>query len=125
MTKEVETGVLGREAVDFLFAQVPEHVRRITVSYRPLQVRRQRRHTVSRSDGLPLEVTPVMTEAQVTREGRIIPDRSVIARDILDLLARGAFSVGRVADLDRPYHGKGQRAPPEKSCFPSPPLTSV
>ena len=28
------------------------------------------------------------------------PNQSVIARDILDPLARGAFSVGRVADLD-------------------------
>ena len=97
---EAETGVLGQEAVDFLFAQVPEQMRRVAVSYRPLHLRRQRRHTLSRGDGLPLEVTPVVTEAQVTREGRIIPDRSVIARDILDPLARGAFSVGRVADLD-------------------------
>lgn len=98
--EEAETGILGQEAVDFLFDKVPEHVRRIAVSYRPLHARRQSRHTRSRGDGLPFEVTPVVTEAQVTREGRIIPNHSVIARDILDPLARGAFSVGRVADLD-------------------------
>ena len=98
--KEAETGVLGQDAIDFLFGEVPSHVRRIAVSYRPLHVRRQSRHTRSRGDGLPSEVTPVITEAQVTREGRIIPNQSVIARDILDPLARGAFSVGRVADLD-------------------------
>lgn len=98
--EEADVGVLGREAIEFLFDNVPEHVRRIAVSYRPLHVRRQSRHTRSRSDGLPLEVTPVVTEAQVTREGRIIPNRSVIARDILDPLARGAFSVGSVVDLD-------------------------
>lgn len=98
--EEAEAGVLGREAVDFLFDNVPEHVRRIAVSYRPLHVRRQRRHAHARRDGLPLEVTPIVTEAQVTREGRIIPGRSVIARDILDPLARGAFSIGRVSDLD-------------------------
>jgi len=97
---EAETGVLGQEAVDFLFDKVPEHVRRIAVSYRPLHVRRQSRHARSRGDGLPLDVTPVVTEAQVAREGHIIPSQSVIARDILDPLARGAFSVGRVADLD-------------------------
>ncbi|MDX8530082.1 AAA domain-containing protein [Mesorhizobium sp. VK25A] len=98
--EEAETGILGRKAVDFLFDKVPPHVRRIAVSYRPFHVRRQSLHTRSRGDGLPLEVTPVVTEAQVTREGRIIPNHSVIARDILDPLARGAFSVGRVADLD-------------------------
>lgn len=98
--EEAESGVLGQDAIAFLFADVPIHVRRIAVSYRPLHVRRKRRHTKLRSDGLPSEVTPVITEAQVTREGQIIPSQSVIARDILDPLARGAFSVGRVADLD-------------------------
>ena len=98
--EEAEAGVLGQEAIDFLFGNVPERVRRIAVSYRPLHVRRQSRHTRSRGDGLPLEVTPVVTQAQVTREGRILPSHSVIARDILDPLARGAFSVGRVAHLD-------------------------
>lgn len=108
---EAETGVLGREAVDFLFDKVPEHVARIAVSYRPLHVRRKSLHAKSRGDGLPLEVTPVVTQALVTREGWIIPNQSVIARDILDPLARGAFSVGRVADLDsfltaQPFPGK-------------------
>lgn len=98
--EEAETGVLGREALDFLFDKVPEHLPRIAVSYRPLHVRRKSLHAKSRRDGLPLEVTPVVTQAQVTREGRIMPNHSVIARDILDPLARGAFSVGRVADLD-------------------------
>lgn len=109
--EEAETGVLGKEAIGFLFDKVPEHTRRIAVSYRPLHARRQSRHTRSRGDGLPLEVTPIVTEAQLTREGRIIPIHSVIARDILDPLARGAFSVGSVANLDRfltaqPFAGK-------------------
>lgn len=109
--EEAETGMLGPEAVAFLFADIGEHVRRIAVSYRPLHVRRQGRHARARGDGLPLEVTPVVTEAQVTREGRIVPLRSVVARDILDPLARGAFSIGRVSDLDsfltaHPFSGK-------------------
>lgn len=98
--EETETGMLRQEGVDFLFSGLPKRVQRVAVSHRPLHVRRERRHAYSRRDGLPLEVTPIITEAQVTREGRIIPGRSVIARDILDPLARGAFSVGRVANLD-------------------------
>ncbi len=109
--EEAETGILGKEAIDFLFDKVPEHTRRIAVSYRPLHARRQSRHTRSRGDGLPLEVTPVVAQAQVTREGRIIPNHSVIARDVLEPLARGAFSVGSVANLDsfltaQPFAGK-------------------
>jgi len=98
--EEAETGSLEQETIDFLFAEVPDRVRRIAVSYRPLHVRRQSRHSRSRGDGLPLNVTPVVTVAEVTREGRIIPGQSVIARDILDPLARGAFSIGSVAALD-------------------------
>lgn len=89
-----------QEAVDFLFSGLPERMQRVAVGYRPLHVRRLRGHAYARDDGLPPEITPIITEAQVTREGRIIPGRSVIARDIVDPLARGAFSVGRVADLD-------------------------
>ena len=33
--KEAEAGVLGQDTIDFLFAEVPSHVRRIAVSYRP------------------------------------------------------------------------------------------
>lgn len=114
---EAETGMLKQEAVDFLFREVKADVQRVTVSYRPLRVRRQVRHTKSRGDGLPSEVTPIITLAQVTRKGQIIPGQSVIARDILDPLARGTFSVGRMADLDvfltaHPFTGKedAQRA---------------
>ncbi|WP_029006460.1 hypothetical protein [Azorhizobium doebereinerae] len=99
--EEEATGILGRAAVDFLFSELPARVQRVSVSYRPLHVRCQSRHTYARSDGLPPEVTPIVTEAQVTREGRIIPRRSVIARDILEPLASDTFSIGRVAELGR------------------------
>ncbi|MFG1295585.1 AAA domain-containing protein [Xanthobacter variabilis] len=98
--EEAATGILGREAVGFLFSKLPAHVQCVAVSYRPLHVRRQSMHAYARRDGLPPEVTPIVAEARVTREGRIIPGRSVIARDILEPLARDTFSIGRVADLD-------------------------
>ncbi|PWR17774.1 AAA domain-containing protein [Zavarzinia compransoris] len=98
---EAESGRLSRDTIEVLFAGVPKNQSRVAVSYRPLHVRRRVSHARSRGDGLPLEVAPVVTEAAVTRAGLIIPMRSVIARDILDPLPRGAFSIGSVADLDR------------------------
>lgn len=99
--EEAESGCLGRATVDVLFSAVPKNQPLVSVSYRPLHVRRQVSHARARSDGLPLEVTPIITEATVSRDGRITPVRCVIARDILDPLPRGAFSIGSVADLDR------------------------
>ncbi|WP_210202672.1 AAA domain-containing protein [Brucella pituitosa] len=109
--EEAEKGMLGQEALDFLFDRVPEHVLRIAVSYRPLHVRRQLRHTRARGDDLPVDITPIITAAEVTREGRIIPQNSVVARDVLEPLARGTFSIGSVTDLDvaltdEPFTGK-------------------
>ena len=99
--EEAESGCLGRATVDVLFSTVPKNRPFVSVSYRPLHVRRRGSHARARGDGLPLEVTPVITEATVSRDGRITPVRSTIARDILDPLPRGAFSIGSVADLDR------------------------
>ncbi|MFK4822818.1 DEAD/DEAH box helicase, partial [Ochrobactrum quorumnocens] len=109
--EEAETGILGQKALDFLFDRVPEHVLCIAVSYRPLHVRRQLRHTRARGDDLPVDITPIITAAEVTREGRIIPQNSVVARDVLEPLARGTFSIGNVTDLDfaltnDPFTGK-------------------
>lgn len=81
------------------------------MSYRPLHVRRQFRHTRARGDGLPVNITPIITVAEVTREGRIIPTSSIVARDILEPLALGTFSIGSVSDLDtaltdQPFNAK-------------------
>ena len=41
------------------------------------------------------------TAASVTRDGRLYPSYTVIARDILEPLERGSFAIGAVEDLDR------------------------
>ncbi len=98
--EEAETGILGQTALDALFDKIPGHVERIGVSYRPLHIRRRSQHTHNRGDDLPINITPIITVAEVTRQGRIIPKYSVVARDILEPLAQNGFSIGNVKDLD-------------------------
>jgi len=98
---EAETGVLANETVVSLFDKAPEDLQRIAVSYRPLLMRRKTQHARYLKDGLPGAVTPIITRAEITRDGRIIPSQSFIPRDILDPLPRGTFSVGSLSELDR------------------------
>jgi hypothetical protein len=98
---EAEKGVLSSDTIVSLFDKVAEDVQRITVSYRPLLMRRKHQHGRYLKDDLPVDVTPIITRAEITREGRIIPNQSFIPRDILDPLPRNTFSVGSLSDLDR------------------------
>ncbi|WP_079211000.1 hypothetical protein [Brucella pituitosa] len=98
--EEAEMGILGQTALDALFDKIPEHVERIGVSYRQLDIRRRSQHTHNRGDDLSSNITPIITVAEVTRQGRIIPNYSAVARDILEPLAQGGFSIGNVKDLD-------------------------
>lgn len=107
-SEEAESGLLSQKGIDFLFKKEArqeskrdsKNIQNVEVSFRPLHVRRRSYHTRVRSDDLPTDVTPIITMAKVTPEGRIIPGRSVVARDILEPLARGTFSIGSVEDLD-------------------------
>ncbi len=98
--EEGKTGCVDDKTVKILFANTPSTVQQISVSYRPLHMRRRFSNAVQRGDGLPLEVAPIISEALLTRKGQIIPGATRIARDILDPLLLGAFSVGGVENLD-------------------------
>ena len=57
-------------------------------------------HGAFRGDGLPDLVAPVVTEALVNREGRILPQRSAVARDLLTPLPSDEFPIDPVMVLD-------------------------
>lgn len=73
----------------------------IQVCFWPMLVARRTSHGARRADGLPEYVAPIAAAGLVAREdGRVRPTRTVIARDVLEPLPAGAFSIGTVADLD-------------------------
>ena len=67
----------------------------------PLWVERKSSHGVGRADSRPDCVLPVVSVATVLEEdGTIWPQRTVIARDVLEPLPEGVFSIGSVSELD-------------------------
>ena len=100
-TDELLRGRVEPRKLERLFGGQDEKVEHVQVCLWPLLVARRTSHGAGRGDGLPEHVAPIAAMALVSRKGGgIQPLRTVIARDILEPLHEGAFSVGTVADLD-------------------------
>lgn len=95
----VKSGVLSRADIAKVF-KGQASARTVAVRFWPLVMARKVSHGAVRGGGLPEIVAPVVTEASVDRDGRIIPMRSALARDLLTPLPSGEFSIGSVEDLD-------------------------
>lgn len=92
--------MLPKDTVDLVFGGQKKTIEEISVRFWPLVAGRKTSHSVSVADRQPDLVAPVVTEANVRRDGRINPIRNIIARDVLSPLPEGEFSVGTVAALD-------------------------
>ena len=116
-TDELLQGRVEPRKLERLFKGLDEKVEHVQVCLWPLLVARRTSHGAGRGDGLPEHVAPIAAVAQVARKGGgIRPLRTVIARDILEPLPEGAFSVGTVADLDTfltgsPFSSPGEDEP--------------
>lgn len=99
--QDLRDGSLPPEQIESLFADRPGFPLALPVRLRPRLFARQVSHGAAQGGGLPELVAPIVTEAQLTREGRLLPGRTVIARDVLEPLGAGAFAIGSLADLDR------------------------
>ena len=100
-TDELSCGRVGRRVVHGLFRNVDEKLKHVQVCLWPLVASRRTSHGTGRRDGLPSHVAPIVSVALVSRkDGAIWPMRTVIARDLLEPLPEGAFSIGTVEGLD-------------------------
>ena len=100
-TAELSSGRVRQRNVDILFRNVDDDLEQVQVCFWPLVARRRTSHGAGRGDGLPDYVAPIVSVALVAREGGAVrPTRTVIARDLLEPLPEGAFSLGTVEDLD-------------------------
>jgi hypothetical protein len=99
-SETLRNGLLPEQLVRQLFKDQPK-VKTVGVRFWPLVVARRKSHGSVIRDGFPELVAPVVTEAQVDREGRISPQRNAIARDLLTPLPSDEFSLGAVEALDR------------------------
>lgn len=95
----VRSGKLPDALLDRLFGG-QKSAKSVAVRFWPLVMARKSSHGAARVDGLPEIVAPVVTEANVDRDGQIMPMRNALARDVLSPLPSGEFSIGNVDDLD-------------------------
>lgn len=98
---EFLAGRLDAKLTASLFEDEVDDADTVAVVLRPYVYERSLIHGKSSQNGLPDIVTPIVTKAVVDRQGRLFPlDFTVVPRDILEPLDRGALSVGTIEELD-------------------------
>ncbi|CAG9229828.1 DNA helicase [Paraburkholderia caribensis] len=101
LSDEAESGILHEDTVEAFFAAEDEKVRFVEVVYRPLLYAVKNEHG-QRAAQLPEFVTPLVTQALLSRDGCLLPKpATVVPRDILQPLEAGSFYIGTIDDLDR------------------------
>ena len=96
----LHSGKLPPEQAKRIFEGEDDTTQAVSVRLWPLVTARKSSHAAMIRDGLPEIVAPIVTEGFVSREGRITPKSTTIARDILAPMPDGVFSIGTVDDLD-------------------------
>ena len=99
--QEVATGHVSNAAIEKCFHGEGDVVRTVEVVIRPKVYLFRVEHGEQRRSGVPEIVTPIVTRAFLSRDGRLYPSsHTVVPRDILEPLERGSFVIGTVADQD-------------------------
>ncbi len=98
--QSLEAGRLPPRQSQELFDDRNENEGMVPIRLWPRVYARELSHGTARQDGLPDIIAPVVTEANVTRAGYILPGRTLVPRDLLEPLTSGALSIGTVEQQD-------------------------
>lgn len=97
---DLATGGVPRQLIEKLFAKASESVLTTEIALRPYVYHARREHGRVR-DRTPDVIAPIITFATVDRDGLVHNLSDIrIARDILEPLDRGAYTIGTVDALD-------------------------
>ena len=97
---EIITGQLSNEATTELFSGEPKDALTVSIIIRPKVYIARMLHGKASGGGIPGIVTPIIVNANIDRDGRMYPETTFIARDLLEPLDRGSFSIGEISSLD-------------------------
>lgn len=100
--QEVANGRVSNVVIKKYFNGEADTVRTVEVVIRPkVYLSRVEHGEQQRRSGVPEIVTPIVTRARLSSDGRLYPSsHTVVPRDILEPLERGSFVIGTVADQD-------------------------
>ncbi|GGJ88638.1 AAA domain-containing protein [Pseudomonas matsuisoli] len=106
-------GVLAEDTLAACFRDEPESAERVVVSLRPYLFASTLEHGAKRTN-LPRYITPIVTEAILTRDGKLWPTaKTQVPRNILEPLERGSFAVANVKDVDEQLSKQRPLADPQ------------
>ncbi|HGF4530957.1 TPA: AAA domain-containing protein [Escherichia coli] len=98
----IAAGRLDEAIVSKFFEGEKDDVETVDVILRPKVYFRLLQHGKDRSAGAPDIVTPIVTQALLSREGFLYPTPATsIPRDLLEPLPKGAFSIGEIGQYDK------------------------
>ena len=97
---EIKTGQLSSELTAELFLGEPKDALTVSIIIQPEVYIARLLHGKAPSAGIPSVITPIISNANIDRDGRMYPATTFIARDLLEPLDRGSFSIGDVSALD-------------------------
>lgn len=98
---ELISAKLDSDGVSSFFKSEPLDVELIEVALYPLMFKLRTEHGSKKQYALPLIITPVVIKAVMNRKGLVVPlPKIFLARDLLEPLERGSFSIGSIDDLD-------------------------
>ncbi|TCJ14923.1 phospholipase [Parasulfuritortus cantonensis] len=107
-------GVLDEDTLAALFKGEPDHIEAVDLIIKPWAFVQQFAHGKRPGGGLPEIVTPLSCTVRANRSGEMLPSgKTVIARDILDPVDRGAFAIGQVSAMDEYLTRHGHSINPE------------
>lgn len=96
-------GIINEATTQSLFQNEPRDCKTVNIVLRPIVYRKKmEHHCYAKYDDVPEFIIPVATSALLARDGRCYPksNETLISRDLLEPLVRGAFSIGTVEALD-------------------------
>ena len=97
----MEAGRLPPRQTQAIFETRDEGEGSVPIRLWPRVYARTVNHGTARQDGLPDALAPIVSEAILTRDGYILPGRTLIPRDLLEPLTTGALSIGTVEAQDK------------------------
>ena len=100
-SSEVITGkLINPDDIAKLFLGEPDDVLVVGVVIRPMVYKSKLIHGTVQEAGFPDNIAPIVSNANIDRDGVIYPSNASIPRDLLEPLDFGSFSIGELSALD-------------------------
>jgi hypothetical protein len=98
---ELNNAFLDRQVTQDFFKAEPDDIDEVEIAIYPLMFKLKTEHGSKRQYALPTVITPVVIKGLLKRDGHFFAFPKVfIARDLLEPLDKGSFSIGHIDKLD-------------------------